>query len=116
MAKLTDLNEIRAFAAETIADFGSELLEFLSKEDAENCFVMIYVTNNLTTGFAQDYANNITVLSSPTRIGIIWQGHHSYYKVGGRICLYDAIEDDMNEIRIAIDAALMRWEAQNDNG
>lgn len=116
MAKVTDLNEIRAFAAETIADFGSELLEFLTRDEAINCFTMIYVTNDQTTGFAQDYTDNISVLSSPTRIGIIWQGHHSYYKVGGRICLYDAIEDDMNEIRIAVDAALMRWEAQNDNG
>ena len=116
MAKLTDLNEIRAFAAETIADFGSELLEFLTRDEAINCFTMIYVTNDLTTGFAQDYANNISVLSSPNRIAIIWQGRHSFYKVGGRICLYDAIEDDMNEIRIAMDAALMRWEAQNDNG
>lgn len=116
MAKLTDLNEIRTFAAEAIADFGCELLEFLTRDEAINCFTMIYVTNDLTTGFAQDYENNISVLSSPTRIGIIWQGHHSYYKVGGRICLYDAIEDDMNEIRIAMDAALMRWEEQNDNG
>lgn len=113
MAKLTDLNEIRAFAAETIADFGSELLEFLTLEEAINCFTMIYVTNDQTTGLAQDYKNNISVLSSPTRIGIIWQGHHSYYKVGGQICLYNAIEDDMNEIRIAMDAALMRWEEQN---
>lgn len=113
MAKLTDLNEIRAFAAETIDDNGSELLEFLTKEEAIDCFTMIYVTNDRTTGFAQDYENNISVLSSPTRIGIIWQGHHSYYKVGGQICLYNAIEDDMNEIRVAMDAALMRWEEQN---
>lgn len=114
MAKLTDLNEIRAFAAETIDDNGSELLEFLTREEAIDCFTMIYVTNDRTTGFAQDYANNISVLSSPSRIGIIWQGHHSYYKVGGQICLYNAIEDDMNEIRIVMDAALMRWEEQSD--
>lgn len=113
MAKLTDLNEIHAFAAETIDDNGSELLEFLTREEAIDCFTMIYVTNDRTTGFAQDYANNISVLSSPSRIGIIWQGHHSYYKVGGQICLYNAIEDDMNEIRVAMDAALMRWEEQN---
>ena len=111
--KLTDLNEIRAFAAETIADNGSELLEFLTREEAIDCFTMIYVTNDRIIGFAQDYENNISVLSSPTRIGIIWQGHHSYYKVSGRICLYNSIEDDMNEIRVAMDAALMRWEEQN---
>ena len=114
MAKLTDLNLIRDFARQEIEENGSELLEFLTMEDAANCLTMIYVTNDRTTGFAQDYENNISVLSSPTRIGIIWQGHHSYYKVGGKICLYNAIEDDMNEIRVAMDAALMRWEEQND--
>lgn len=112
--KLTDLNLIRDFARQELEENGSELLDFLTIEDASNCLTMIYITNNITTGFVQDYENNISVLSSPTRIGIIWQGHHSYYKVGGQICLYNAIEDDMNEIRIAMDAALMRWGEQND--
>ena len=111
--KLTDLNLIRDFARRELEENGSALLDFLTMEDTTNCMTMIYVTNNITTGFAQDYENNISVLSSPTRIGIIWQGHHSYYKVDGKICLYNAIEDDMNEIRIVMDAALMRWEEQN---
>lgn len=113
MAKVTDLNEIRSFAAQTIADFGTELLEFLSLDDAVNCFTLIYVTNDITTGFAQDFTGNISVISSPYRISIIFQGHHSFYKHDGQICDYNAIEEDMNEIRICMDAALTRWEANN---
>lgn len=114
MAKLTDLNLIRDFARQEIEENGSELLDFLTMEDATNCLTMIYVTNDLTTGFSQDYENNISVISSPTRIAIIYQGHHSFYKIDGGLCEYNAIEDDMTAIRLAIDAALMRWEEQND--
>ena len=113
--KLTDLNLIRDFARQELEENGSELLEFLTMEDASNCLTMIYVTNNITTGFVQDYENNISVLSSPTRIAIIYQGHHSFYKVADGICDYNAIEDDMHAIRMAIDAALMRWEELNDH-
>ena len=110
MAKLSDLNLIRDFAKQELEEYGSELLDFLTMEDASNCLTMIYVTNNITTGFVQDYENNISVLSSPTRIAIIYQGLHSFYKVDGVICEYNAIEDDMNAIRLVLDAALMRWE------
>lgn len=110
MAKITDLNLVQAFARECINDNGSQLLEFLTMDEAVNCFTMIYMTNDLMNGFAQDYENNISVISSPKRIAIIYQAHHSFYVVHGGICEYNAIEDDMNMIRVAMDAALDRWE------
>lgn len=110
MAKVTDLNLIRDFARQELEEYGSLLLDFLTMEDATNCMTMIYVSNDLTSGYAQDYENNISVISSPTRVSIIYQGHHSFYKTDYPICMYEAIEEDMRIIRITIDAALQRWE------
>ena len=109
MSKVTDLNTIRGFAIQCLEDSGSELLDFLTMDDAANCLTMIYVTNDITTGFAQDYENNVSIVSSPTRVAVIYQGHHSFYKQQGNICQYEAIEDDMEAIRVTIDAALARW-------
>lgn len=110
MAKVTDLNTVQEFARQCIEDNGTQLLEFLTMDAAVNCFTMIYMTNDLMNGFAQDFENNISVISSPKRIAIIYQAHHSCYVVHGGICEYNAIEDDMNMIRVAMDAALDRWE------
>ena len=58
MAKVTDLNTVQEFARQCIEDNGTQLLEFLTMDAAVNCFTMIYVTNDLMNGFAQDYENN----------------------------------------------------------
>lgn len=111
MSKITNLNTIHDFAMQCLDDSGSELLDFLTIEDAANCLTMVYITNDLTTGFAQDYENNVSIISTPTRVAVIYQGHHSFYKQQGNICQYNAIEEDMEAIRVTIDAALARWSA-----
>lgn len=112
MSKVTNLNVIKEAATQTIENYGSELLEYLTMEEAVTCFTLIYVTNDITTGFGQDFTGNISVISSPTRISIIFLGHHSFYKVHECICLYEDLEEDMDAIRITMDAALARWEEQ----
>lgn len=108
--KVTDLNTIQAIATEQLENYGGGILDFLTMEDAANCLTMIYVTNDLTSGFGQDFANNISVVSSQTRIAIIGFGRHSFYKVTEPICGYESIADDMRAINVTLDAALARWE------
>lgn len=112
--KVTDLNSIKAVATEQLENYGGEILEFLTMEDAANCMTMIYVTNDLMAGFAQDYQDNISVVSSPRRIAIIGFGRHSFYKVDENICGYERLTDDIEAIRITLDAALARWEDRQD--
>ena len=108
--KVTDLNEIKAAAAEELAQFGSEILEYLQLDEAANCFTTIYVTNNTASGVGQDFLGNLSIVSSPTRIAVIFLGHHSYYKHDGQICDYNDLADDMHEINLCINAALLRWQ------
>lgn len=109
MAKLNDLNEIRAAATEELAQFGSELLEYLTISEAANTLTMIYVTNDQMQGFGQDHLGSLSIISSPTRIAVIFLGHHSYYKHDGNICDYEDVQIDMHEINMVINAALLRW-------
>lgn len=108
--KVTDLNEIRDAVARNLAVNGSTLLDYLTLEEAVICMTMIYVTNDELTGFGQDFANNPTIISSPHRIAIIYQNRQSFYKVEGDICGYEDLDEDIDAIRVTMDAALARWE------
>lgn len=111
--KATDLNEIRAVVAEELANQGGKILDYLTLGESTDLLTMIYVTNDRTAGYGVDYVGNLSVISSPTRIAIIFLGHHSFYKHDGSICLYADLEEDIHEINIVLDAALDRWEEQN---
>lgn len=111
--KVTDLNEIKAVAAEEFSQQGGKILDYLTLGEATDLLTMIYVTNDRAAGFSVDYLGNLNVISSPTRISILFLGHHSFYKHDGTICLYNDLEDDIHEINIVLDAALDRWEEQN---
>lgn len=108
--KVTDLNEIKTAATAELNEHGSELLEYLTLDEAANAMTIIYVTNDQMSGHGQDYLGNLSIVSSPTRIAIIFLGHHSYYKTDGNMCDYHDIAEDMAVIRCAIDAALLRWQ------
>lgn len=112
--KVTDLNQIKAVTTEQLENNGGEILEFLTIDDAANCLTMIYVTNDVLCGFVQDYMSNISVISSPRRIAIIGFGRHSFYQVDENICGYEILTEDIEAIRITLDAALARWEDRND--
>lgn len=111
--KVTDLNVVNAIAAEILGNEGGEILEFLNIDDAAMCLTMIYMTNDTTAGMTQDYVNNISVLSSTTRIGIIGFGHHSFYKSEAALCKYETLMEDLRHINTVMDAALARWEVRD---
>lgn len=112
--KVTNLNEIKAVATEQLENYGGEILEFLTIDDAAVCLSMIYMTNDVLCGFAQNYMSNISVISSPRRIAIIGFGRHSFYQTDENICGYERLTDDIEAIRITLDAALARWEDRQD--
>ncbi len=112
--KATDLNEIRAVVAEELVQQGGRILDYLTIGESTDLLTMIYVTNDRAAGFTVDYLGNLSVISSPTRIAINFLNHHSFYKHDGTICLYNDLEDDIHEINIVLDAALDRWEEQNE--
>lgn len=110
--KETNLNLIQEAAIAQIDMYGSKLLDYFTKEEAVDVLVLIYITNDQMKGFAQDFVGNMSIVSSPWRIGIIFQGHHSFYKADGPICEYENLADDMLAIGTIIDAAISRWEYQ----
>lgn len=112
--KETDLTVIQNAAIDELSANGSELLDYLTSQEVVDVFVMIYLTNDQTSGHGIDFVGNLSIIASTQRIAIIFLGHHSFYKHVGPLCEYDNIGEDMHVINTVMDAALARWEEQND--
>ena len=120
--KITDYETVRGQIADEIMENGCDLVEFIGVENTILAMFNVYMTNNLTTGFGQDYKvtenaimegdeMHVSVISSPTRISIIIDGNMSYYKQDEGLCGYEDLSDDIANIRIVIDAVIARIQA-----
>lgn len=121
--KVTDYSVIREEIAQQIADSGNSLVEWIGVENTILAAMSIYLTNDITTGYGQDFyvKNNeidsenpikVSVISSPTRISIILDDLSSYYRENEGICNYNSLEDDVHEILMLFDAVVARIESR----
>lgn len=110
--KETNLTTIQEAAIDQIDMYGSQLLDYFTKDEAVDILVLIYLTNDKMTGLAQQFIGNMSIVSSPDRVAILFQGHHSFYKTDGLICEYESLADDMLAIGTIVNAAISRWEYQ----
>ena len=117
--KVTDFETVRGACADEIMENGCDLVEFIGAQNTILAMFNIYMTNDITSGFGQDYKvtenaimegdeTHVSVISSPTRISIIIDGNMSYYKQAEGLCGYDDLHDDIYNIRMVIDAVIAR--------
>lgn len=123
--KENDYSVIREEIALQIADSGNSLVEWIGVENTILAVMCVYLSNNLTTGYGQDFfvqnseidtenPIKVSVISSPTRISIIIDDMMSYYKENEGVCTYESLEDDVHQILMMIDAAVARIESRID--
>lgn len=123
--KENDLTAIRDEIVRQLEEKTCTLVDYIGYENLVLCIMNVYLTNDITTGFGQDFAVNnpevdtetplrVSVISSPTRISIIIDNHMSYYKENEGVCTYESLEDDINEIFLLIQTTLDRIESQID--
>ena len=111
--KVTDYNVVLAAATTRLEKYTSLILDYLTIDEAAQCMTMIYLSSDLMDAITMDYMGNISVIASPYRIAILYLKHQSFYKGDTPICLYNDLEEDINEIALRLDAALERWEEQS---
>lgn len=110
--KVTDYNVVLAAATNKLEKDTCLILDYLTMDEAAQCMTMIYLCSDLMDAITMDYTGNISVIASPYRIAILYLKHQSFYKGDTPICLYNDLEEDINEIALRLEAALERWEEQ----
>lgn len=99
------LAEIESQMQET----GYDIENILGLSVAKIVVLGIYMTNDLTSGYGQDFRDlGFSIISSPHRVSVICDGCMSMYKDSLPLCGYDNLSIDIASILNAIQAALDR--------
>ena len=121
--KITDYSVIQSEIQKQLLDQEWSIEEFLSEDIIVLAIANIYTTNDLVSGFGQDYTNNanlsgndswekLSIISAKYRISIILDSKMSYYKDTFPVCGYESLETDIRNIFILIQTVLDRIDAQ----
>lgn len=99
------LAEIESQMQET----GYDIENILGLSVAKIVVLGIYMTNDLTSGYGQDFRDlGFSIISSPRRVSVICDDCMSMYKDNLPLCGYDNLSIDIASILNAIQAALDR--------
>lgn len=121
--KETDYNVIQSEIQKQLLDQEWSIEEFLSEDVIVLAIANIYTTNDLVSGFGQDYTNSValsgndsweklSIISARDRISIILDSKMSYYKDAFPVCGYESLETDIRNILVVIQTVLDRIENQ----
>ena len=121
--KITDYTVIQNAIQEQLLDQDWSIEDYLSETAIVLAISNIYTTNDLISGFGQDFSNsvgalanevyqNMSIISSRDRISIILDSRMSYYKSDVPICGYESLDEDIAYIFMVIQLVLDRIESQ----
>lgn len=117
--KITDYNAISVEIVRQMSERCPDLPAKIGQDNAVWCVMGIYLTNDQTSGYGQDFTLTgyvdfhckrplLSIISSPTRISVIDCNQMSYYQDRMSICGYEDLEEDIAAILIYIQAAFDR--------
>lgn len=121
--KITDYSVIQKEIQKQLLDQDWSIEEYLSEDVIVLAIANIYTTNDLVSGYGQDYTNSValsgndswekmSIISSRDRISIILDSKMSYYKDAFPVCGYESLETDIYNIFVLIQTVLDRIDAQ----
>jgi len=121
--KITDYTVIQNAILGQLLDQDWSIEDYLSETAIVLAISNIYTTNDLMSGFGQDFSNmvsascigvyeKISIISSRDRISIILDSRMSYYKSDVPICGYESLDEDIAYIFMVIQLVLDRIESQ----
>ena len=119
MAKVADLSVIQQAIADMIDEKCPDLVDLIGRSNAIFCVLAIYQTNNLCSGYGQDFTpdasgmiihsfKKVSVISFENGVSVIVDSASSRYQDRFAMCGYVDLEEDLAQICICIQAAIDR--------
>ena len=119
MAKVLDLVIVQQEIADMIDEKCPDLVDLIGREPAIFCVLAIYQTNNLCSGYGQDFTptsygmmiqghKKVSVISFENGVSVIVDSASSRYQDRFAMCGYVDLEEDLAQICICIQAAIDR--------
>lgn len=123
MAKVTDLEVLRYAVVAQLAMQDSHLLSLIGEDCAIWCVMGIYLFNDQTKGYGQDftpqktsevfgYVEAVSVVSFRQGVTVYIDGKSSRYQDSVDLCGYENLNEDVHAIVMYIDTAIERINAR----
>lgn len=107
--KVLDSTIVLAEIESQMKETGYDIENILGLSVAKIVVLGVYMTNDLTSGYGQDFRDlGFSVISSRNGISVICGACMSMYKDSLPLCGYDNLSEDIASILNAIQAALDR--------
>ena len=121
--KITDYSVIQNAIQNELLEQDWTIEEYLNEAAILLAVANIYTTNDLVSGFGQDFRKTdgaggesieekISIISNRERISIIVDSRMSYFKSDVPICGYESLEEDIAYIFMIIQLVFDRIESQ----
>lgn len=119
MSKVKDLSVVQTAIACMVDEKCPDLVDFIGRDASIFCILAIYQTNNLCSGYGQDFVpdsyrmmmcgyKKVSVISFENGVSVIVDSQSSRYQDRFPMCGYESLEDDITQIAISIQAAIDR--------
>lgn len=119
MAKVTNFQTIADVIYHELALNDYDIETIIGTDCTVWCVMGIYLNNDKTSGFGQDYKSltlnvnsnlnvSLSVISSRNRVSVILDGQMSYYTDNVDLCGYESLEEDIQAILLWIQTAIDR--------
>lgn len=117
--KETDYNAIAAEINSQLEENDGDIVVLLGSERAKICVLGIYLSNDITSGYGQDFNvetgivdsghfGKFSVISSPNRISVVMAEGMSFYQSRETICGYESLQEDIANILVIIQTVIDR--------
>ena len=117
--KETDYNAIAAEINSQLEENDGDIVVLLGSERAKICVMGIYLSNDITSGYGQDFNvetgivdsehfGKFSVISSPNRISVVMAEGMSFYQSRETICGYESLQEDIANILVIIQTVIDR--------
>lgn len=122
MSKINNLQEVAAMVATLLDETEYDIVEKIGLESTIWAVTGIYITNDLVSGYGQDFIipvgdispyepYKISLISYRRGVSVIIDKKASKYQDNFPLCGYEDLHDDIYQILISIQAAIDRINA-----
>lgn len=119
MSKVRDLEVLKDAVISQLSMQDSHLLSLIGEDCAVWCVMGIYLSNDQTSGYGQDYrpqtpsedfgqVNKVSVISFKNGVSVIIDNQSSRYQDNVDLCGYENLNEDVHAIVMYIDTAIER--------
>lgn len=123
MAKVTDLQVLEDAVKTQLTLLDCYLLRLIGEDCAVWCVMGIYLTNDQTSGYGQDFkpqepsedfgqVDKVSIISFRNGISVIIDGKSSRYQDNVDLCGYNDLTEDIHAIVMYVDTAIERINAR----